>query len=74
MRSNDLYHYCVLFKKELKHPMEEKKSKKTKVTQKVSKTKGKSQMGEMAQSENEGRMDFGGLPDRDLKKNLGGCG
>ncbi len=22
----------------------------------------------------DGRMDFGGLPDRDLKKNLGGCG
>ena len=22
----------------------------------------------------EGKMDFGGLPDRDLKKNLGGCG
>lgn len=22
----------------------------------------------------EERMDFGGLPDRDLKKNLGGCG
>ena len=21
-----------------------------------------------------GRMDFGGLPNRDLKKNLGGCG
>lgn len=22
----------------------------------------------------EGKMDFGGLPDRDIKKNLGGCG
>ena len=22
----------------------------------------------------EGKMDFGGLPERDLKKNLGGCG
>lgn len=22
----------------------------------------------------DGRMDFGGLPNRDLKKNLGGCG
>lgn len=26
------------------------------------------------QNMEEGRMDFGGLPNRDLKKNLGGCG
>ena len=25
-------------------------------------------------SMSEGKLDFGGLPDRDLKKNLGGCG
>lgn len=26
------------------------------------------------QTAEDGRMDFGGLPNRDLKKNLGGCG
>lgn len=25
-------------------------------------------------SMSEGKLDFGGLPERDLKKNLGGCG
>lgn len=30
--------------------------------------------GSAEDSMSEGRMDFGGLPDRDLKKNLGGCG
>ena len=27
-----------------------------------------------ANDDEEHKMDFGGLPDRDLKKNLGGCG
>ena len=54
--------------------MAQKKSKKTKPSPKVLEAKGKSQEGEATERESEGRMDFGGLPDRDLKKNLGGCG
>jgi len=54
--------------------MAEKKSKKTNPALKVSKTNAKSQEREITHRESEGRMDFGGLPDRDLKKNLGGCG
>lgn len=54
--------------------MSHKKLRKKKPGLKVSEEKGKSQEGEVNQRESEGRMDFGGLPNRDLKKNLGGCG
>lgn len=57
--------------------MEEKKARRRK---KVREKKGQvSKSPEVAspsphKTEDAGRMDFGGLPNRDLKKNLGGCG
>lgn len=51
-----------------------KKSKKQKPAAKRTIEKTKAEEPEVPTIEDDNGMGFGGLPDRDLKKNLGGCG
>ena len=72
VRSNDLDQYCVLVLDRTFCVMADKKKRKPKELPKV--VPAKPETGNRAEdAEDEGRMDFGGLPARDLKKNLG-CG
>jgi hypothetical protein len=48
--------------------MKKKTSKKTKTKE------TKPEQKQAPEQENQSGFDFGGIPDRDLKKNLGGCG
>jgi hypothetical protein len=76
MTSNDLPQYCVFFQSGL--AMAAKKSKKRMKAEVAVPTK--EDMGQRDKSVTEedamygAKRGFGGLPDRDLKKNLGGCG
>lgn len=70
LASNDLLHNCVLF---LSKRMKIRKRKK-KPAKKLVADVPTADESFTAHDHKEERMDFGGLPDRDLKKNLGGCG
>lgn len=74
--SNDLYHYCVLVSDT--NPEDMKQSKKAGKAQRIQEMKVKEQAAPKPKAPEEVdenvRGDYGGLPDRDLKKNLGGCG
>ena len=56
--------------------MKQEKSKKRKKSERQKDTAppGNPNVGYQEDASENGRMDFGGLPNRDLKKNLGGCG
>ena len=75
--NNVLYQYCVLrmvtsdiMKKASKNSKSDMKSQ---IKPKAAEASKPSQEKQHEEGD-DGRMDFGGLPDRDLKKNLGGCG
>lgn len=80
--SNDLCEYCVFVEAYSKFS-NMKKADKNKAEKKDPQTppperseQAKEVTGDKSDAEKseDERMDFGGLPDRDLKKNLGGCG
>jgi hypothetical protein len=64
----------VFLLKMIEIQMTAKKSKKQKPAGKLAAEKPTQQLSETAYNESVQKMDFGGLPERDLKKNLGGCG
>jgi hypothetical protein len=66
VRSNDYYHHLGVIAMSKKHKSKEKRGKKESL-------KAEAKKNSLTVAEEEKPFDFGGLPNRDLKKNLG-CG